>query len=79
MNNDFLILPLPDECRVKVSNIEGYFLHKEIQLGMIFSSGTIYITFDNKEERDNYLKNLDKLFNTTSIQCLISRYEFKAK
>lgn len=78
MNNDFLILP--NEVRVRLSSIEGYFsTYREAQIGVDFSKETIFITFDTKEEKDAYLKNLDKLFNTTSIQCLISRYEFKAK
>lgn len=78
MNNDFLILP-NEVSRVRLSSITRYFLHKETQIGVDYCNETFYLTFDNKEERDAYLKNLDKLFNTTSIQCLISRYEFKAK
>lgn len=78
MNNDFLILP--NDVRVRLSSIEGYFsTYRETQIGVDFAKETIFITFDTKEEKDAYLKNLDKLFNTTSIQCLISRYEFKAK
>lgn len=69
MNNDFLILP--NDVRVKLSIITGYYEYRETKLALVLESKEIILTFNNKEERDTYLKNLDILFNSNFIDNLV--------
>ena len=72
-NKQINMLILPNDVRISINRIESYrsFKREDVQI-RTFSSNTIDLHFDGKEEREAFMNFLDTSLEAISLEDILS-------
>ena len=73
-NKQIRMLTLPNDERININRIESYraFKRDNVQI-RTFSSNTIDLRFDDREERDAFINFLDTSLEAISLKDILSK------